>query len=160
MKTINILLAFLVVMLFAACDNKFGISDGTYSSVEIERIIYGKADSAMSLHENFGRATLKITTLPGNVKKVSMTTTFSLLGGNGFTEEGYLDGKGHFIVSSIDNITMESKTDTCDYKRDGDFLFVVDRKGILKLTSVLRVMPPQRIDDKRCVALYCFKKNK
>lgn len=159
MKTINILLVFLAVMLLAACDNKFGISDGTYSSVEIVKLIPNGSDSVLSFNESFIKAQFKVIDMPNNVKKASLTTTFGLLGGNGFNEEGYLDGKGHFIVHSVDNITMKTKIDTCKCRRNGDFIIITDTKGILKLTPLLRIAPP-KIDDNRYVAGYCFKKNK
>lgn len=160
MKTIDILLVFLAVTLFTACDNKFEISEGTYSSVEIVKFIPDvKTDSVPSFNESFIKAQFKVIDMPNNIKKASLTTTFGLLGGNGFTEEGYLDGKGHFIVHSVDNITMKTKIDTCQCRRNGDFIIITDTKGILKLTPLVRIAPP-KIDDNRYVAGYCFKKEK
>ena len=157
MKTINILLAFLVASLLAGCDSS-KLSEGRYDITLVGKCLPGDSDNSFIFDEGVVTGYLRINNLRGKIQKAVLTTDWGILGS--CSESGILDGKGHFIGEFTNPRTWVAQTDTCYYKvlRNGSVV-IEDKKGVLSLSIWLKTMG-KTDEDKKYVAIYGLKKNK
>lgn len=158
MKTIDILLVFLAVILFAACNN-LKLSEGRYDITLVGKCLPGDSDNSFILDEGVCTGYLRVNNLPDGTQRASLTTELAFFGLTYF-ESGVLDGKGHFIGEFMNPRTWVTQTDTCYYGilRNGRVI-IEDKKGVLSLTRCLRINAKTE-KDKKYVAIYELKKNK
>lgn len=156
MKTIDILLVFLAVILFAACNNS-KLSEGRYDITLVGKCLPGDSDNSFIFDEGVVTGYLRINNLRGETQKAVLTTEWGILGS--CSESGILDGKGHFIGEFTNPRTWVTQTDTCYYKvlRNGSVV-IEDKKGVLSLSIWLKTMG-KTDEDKKYVAIYGLKKN-
>lgn len=156
MKTINILLAFLVASLLAGCDSS-KLSEGRYDITLVGKCLPGDSDNSFIFDEGVVTGYLRINNLRGKIQKAVLTTDWGILGS--CSESGILDGKGHFIGEFANPRTWVAQTDTCYYKvlRNGSVV-IEDKKGVLSLSIWLKAMG-KTDEDKKYVAIYGLKKN-
>lgn len=156
MKTINILLVFLTVMLLPACDNS-KLSEGRCDITMVGKCLPGDSDNSFIFDEGVWTGYLRVNNLRGKIQKAVLTTDWGILGS--CSESGILDGKGHFIGEFMNPRTWVAQTDTCYYKvlKSGSVV-IEDRKGVLSLTRWLKTMG-KTDEDKKYVAIYGLKKN-
>lgn len=157
MKTINILLAFLVASPLAGCDSS-KLSEGRYDITLVGKCLPGDSDNSFIFDEGVVTGYLRINNLRGETQKAVLTTEWGILGS--CSESGILDGKGHFIGEFTNPRTWVAQTDTCYYKvlRNGSVV-IEDKKGVLSLSIWLKTMG-KTDEDKKYVAIYGLKKNK
>lgn len=156
MKTIDILLAFLVASLLAGCDSS-KLSEGRYDITLVGKCLPGDSDNSFIFDEGVWTGYLRVNNLPDGTQRAALTTEWGILGS--CSESGILDGKGHFIGEFTNPRTWVTQTDTCYYKvlRNGSVI-IEDKKGVLSLTRWLRINAKTEKDEKY-VAIYGLKKN-
>lgn len=156
MKTISILLAFLVASLLAGCDSS-KLSEGRYDITLVGKCLPGDSDNSFIFDEGVWTGYLRVNNLRGKIQKAVLTTDWGILGS--CSESGILDGKGHFIGEFTNPRTWVAQTDTCYYKvlKSGSVV-IEDRKGVLSLTRWIRINAKTK-EDKEYVAIYGLKKN-
>lgn len=156
MKTISILLAFLVASLLAGCDSS-KLSEGRYDITLVGKCLPGDSDNSFIFDEGVWTGYLRVNNLRGKIQKAVLTTDWGILGS--CSESGILDGKGHFIGEFMNPRTWVAQTDTCYYKvlKSGSVV-IEDRKGVLSLTRWIRINAKTK-EDKEYVAIYGLKKN-
>ena len=157
MKPIDILLVFLAVILFAACNNS-KLSEGRYDITLVGKCLPGDSDNSFIFDEGVWTGYLRVNTLPDGTQRASLTTELAFFGLTYF-ESGVFDGKGHFIGEFMNPRTWVTQTDTCYYKvlRNGSVV-IEDKKGVLSLSIWLKTMG-KTDEDKKYVAIYGLKKN-
>lgn len=156
MKTIDILLTFLVASLLAGCDSS-KLSEGRYDITLVGKCLPGDSANSFIFDEGVVTGYLRVNNLRGKIQKAVLTTDWGILGS--CSESGILDGKGHFIGEFTNPRTWVAQTDTCYYKvlRNGSVV-IEDKKGVLSLTRWLRINAKTE-KDKQYVAIYGLKKN-
>lgn len=80
MKTIDILLVFLAVILFAACNNS-KLSEGRYDITLVGKCLPGDSDNSFIFDEGVVTGYLRVNNLRGKIQKAVLTTdwAFSVL---------------------------------------------------------------------------------
>lgn len=158
MKTIDILLAFLVASLLAGCDSS-KLSEGRYDITLVGKCLPGDSDNSFIFDEGVWTGYLRVNNLPDGTQRAALTTELAVFGLT-YLESGVLDGKGHFIGEFMNPRTWVTQTDTCYYEilRNGSVI-IEDKKGVLSLTRWLRINAKTENDEKY-VAIYGLKKNK
>ena len=157
MKTIDILLVFLAVTLFIACNNS-KLSEGRYDITLVGKCLPGDGDNSLIFDEGVWTGYLRVNTLPNGTQRASLTTELAVFGLT-YLESGVLDGKGHFIGEFMNPKTWVAQTDTCYYEILGNGSVIIeDKKGVLSLTRWIKINAKTE-KDKQYVAIYGLKKN-
>lgn len=157
MKTIDILLVFLAVILFAACNNS-KLSEDRYDITLVGKCLPGDSDNSFIFDEGVWTGYLRVNNLPDGTQRAALTTELAVFGLT-YLESGILDGKGHFIGEFMNPKTWVSQTDTCYYEILGnDSVIIEDKKGVLSLTRWIKINAKTK-EDKEYVAIYGLKKN-
>lgn len=157
MKTIDILLAFLVASLLAGCDSS-KLSEGRYDITLVGKCLPGDSDNSFIFDEGVWTGYLRVNNLPDGTQRAALTTELAVFGLT-YLESGILDGKGHFIGKFMNPKTWVSQTDTCYYEILGNGSVIIeDKKGVLSLTRWIRINAKTK-EDKEYVAIYGLNKN-